>query len=163
MTAIKILQEITEMLAQKKIDVSAKDTSKPWGGFLVINESCTQEFISAFFPEIKKEELGNGKLSPKILLVAPRKKLSWQYHHRREEIWKLIEGVSALVRSETDVEGDLLPMKKGEAVFLKRNERHRLVGLEDWGVVAEIWKHTDPSFPSDEHDIIRLQDDFGRN
>jgi hypothetical protein len=26
---------------------------------------------------------------------------------------------------------------------LQQGERHRLVGLEEWGVVAEIWQHTD--------------------
>jgi mannose-6-phosphate isomerase len=45
---------------------------------------------------------------------------------------------------------------------LKQGERHRLVGLEDWGVIAEIWQHTDASNPSDESDIVRVQDDFGR-
>jgi hypothetical protein len=39
--------------------------------------------------------------------------------------------------------------------------RHRLIGLDDFGVVAEIWQHTD-AIPSDEEDIIRVQDDFGR-
>jgi mannose-6-phosphate isomerase len=29
-------------------------------------------------------------------------------------------------------------------------------------VVAEIWQHTDADYPSDEEDIIRVQDDFGR-
>jgi hypothetical protein len=29
-------------------------------------------------------------------------------------------------------------------------------------MVAEIWQHTDPNHPSDEDDIVRLQDDFGR-
>jgi hypothetical protein len=40
--------------------------------------------------------------------------------------------------------------------------RHRLVGLGDWGVLAEIWQHTDLQNPSDEEDIVRLQDDYGR-
>jgi hypothetical protein len=40
--------------------------------------------------------------------------------------------------------------------------RHRLVGLDNWGVVTEIWQHTDVEHPSDESDIVRLQDDFGR-
>lgn len=163
MPDLKKLNEITELLAQKKIIVSAIDTLRPWGGFLVIDETCTQEFITSFFPELKKADLGEGKLSPKILIVAPHKKLSWQYHHRREEIWKLIDGVSGLIRSETNIEGELLRMNKGEVVYLKTNERHRLVGLDDWGVVAEIWKHTDSKHPSDEDDIVRLQDDFGRN
>jgi mannose-6-phosphate isomerase len=29
-------------------------------------------------------------------------------------------------------------------------------------MIAEIWQHTDPENPSDENDIVRLQDDFGR-
>jgi hypothetical protein len=41
-------------------------------------------------------------------------------------------------------------------------QRHRLIGLDQWGVVAEIWQHTDSENPSDESDIVRLQDDFGR-
>jgi len=28
--------------------------------------------------------------------------------------------------------------------------------------VAELWRHLDPQHPSDEEDIVRLQDDFGR-
>jgi mannose-6-phosphate isomerase len=36
------------------------------------------------------------------------------------------------------------------------------VGLEDYAVVAEIWQHSDADNPSDENDIVRLQDDFGR-
>jgi hypothetical protein len=37
-----------------------------------------------------------------------------------------------------------------------------LIGLDDWGIVAEIWQHTDESNPSDEDDIVRLQDDYSR-
>ena len=41
-------------------------------------------------------------------------------------------------------------------------QRHRLIGLDGWGIVAEIWRHTDAENPSDEDDIVRVQDDFGR-
>jgi mannose-6-phosphate isomerase-like protein (cupin superfamily) len=111
---------------------------------------------------LQKEELLAGKLSPKILLVAPNKKLSWQYHHRRSEVWKLIRGEASIIRSETDQENPPTQMTIGDLVELKKGERHRLVGLSDWGIVAEIWIHTDPQNPSDENDIVRLQDDFGR-
>jgi mannose-6-phosphate isomerase len=50
----------------------------------------------------------------------------------------------------------------GDVVQLAQGQRHRLVGLNQWGVLAEIWQHTDPSNPSDEDDIVRVQDDFGR-
>mgnify|MGYP003350752161 CR=1 FL=1 len=43
----------------------------------------------------------------------------------------------------------------------RRGERHRLIGTkEGWGMVAEIWQHTVPDHPSDESDIVRLQDDY---
>lgn len=97
-----------------------------------------------------------------MLFVAPEKKLSWQYHHRRSEIWKLIEGEAGLVRSMNDLPGETKKMNRGDVVTLQKEERHRLVGTSQWGVVAEIWIHTDPQNPSNEEDIIRLQDDFGR-
>jgi hypothetical protein len=52
--------------------------------------------------------------------------------------------------------------KEGDQLILKQGERHRLIGLENYSVVAEIWQHTDVNDPSDEDDIIRVQDDFGR-
>ena len=104
----------------------------------------------------------SGKLSPKILVVAPEKRLSWQYHNRRAEIWKLIGGTAAVITSSTDHENEKMYLKIGDIVQLKQGERHRLVGLETWGIVAEIWRHTDAENPSDEEDIVRLQDDFGR-
>ena len=94
--------------------------------------------------------------------MEPGKKLSWQYHHRRAEIWKLVEGQAAVATSDTDNEKNRNTLKIGDIVKLKQGERHRLIGLEAWGVVAEIWMHIDPANPSDEDDIVRLQDDFGR-
>ena len=51
---------------------------------------------------------------------------------------------------------------EGDQIILKQGERHRLIGLDDYGVVAEIWQHTEKNNPSDEEDIVRVQDDFGR-
>ena len=51
---------------------------------------------------------------------------------------------------------------KGSLITLKQGERHRLIGLNDFGVIAEIWQHTDVNNPSDENDIVRIQDDYGR-
>ena len=42
----------------------------------------------------------------------------------------------------------------------------RLTASLNWirllSIVAEIWQHTDKNNPSDEEDIIRVQDNFGR-
>lgn len=145
------------------LEVVKQDRERPWGGFLVINEDQAKEFATEFFLEENLESLKiSGKLSPKILLVAPEKRLSWQYHYRRAEIWRCIEGEVAVATSLTDEEKERIILKKGDKIKLQQGERHRLIGLEDWGVVAEIWQHTDAQNPSDEEDIVRLQDDFGR-
>lgn len=157
-----VFEDIKHMLDELGFVVSSMDDNRPWGGFFVISEEDAPAFIDHFFPMLQKEELLAGKLSPKILLVAPNKKLSWQYHHRRSEVWKLIRGEASIIRSETDQENPPTQMTIGDLVELKKGERHRLVGLSDWGIVAEIWIHTDPQNPSDENDIVRLQDDFGR-
>lgn len=139
------------------------DASRPWGGFFVIDEADTDRFIQEYFPHLTREQLGiSGKLSPKILLVAPHKRLSWQYHHRRAEIWKVLEGTVAVVTSHDDVERTQQTLQPGDIIELQQGERHRLVGLESWGVIAEIWRHTDAKQPSNEEDIVRVQDDFGR-
>jgi mannose-6-phosphate isomerase-like protein (cupin superfamily) len=103
------------------------------------------------------------KLSPKFLVVAPAARLSWQYHFRRSELWKLISGEAGIMRSQTDEQGSLGKMVLGETVSLEKGERHRLVGLDSWGVVAEIWVHSDSTNPSDEDDIVRLEDDYSRS
>lgn len=154
--------EIKSYLDQMDLRVVGMDDARPWGGFFVIDENDSAKFINLFFPVLDQSALSGGKISPKILMVQPGKKLSWQYHHRRSEVWKLIDGEAAVAKSETDVEAERIQLHKGDIVELKQGERHRLIGLGDWGVVAEIWVHTDHSNPSNEEDIVRLQDDFGR-
>ena len=164
MTKKEIFNKVHTYTSEIGIGVYKTDMERPWGGFFVIEEKDATKFIRHFFPEINKNDLLEGaKLSPKILLVQPGKKLSWQYHDRRAEIWKLVEGKAAVATSDTDQEKETRILNIGDIVKLKQGERHRLIGLDgDWGVVAEIWMHTDPANPSDEDDIVRLQDDFGR-
>ena len=94
-------------------------------------------------------------------MINPNAKLSWQYHNRRAEIWQIWKGEVGISRSFTDKEGKTRFYSAGDQVRLIQGERHRLTGGEDYGVVAEIWQHTD-AVPSDENDIVRLQDDYNR-
>ncbi len=140
-----------------------KDFQRPWGGFFVLDEGQAKKFISYFFPELEAKQINyENKLSPKILVVAPGKRLSWQYHHRRSEIWKLIGGTGAVGLSDTDEEKEIQTLEKNKIISLDKGQRHRLIGTDTWGIVAEIWNHTDPLNPSNEDDIVRVQDDFGR-
>ncbi len=159
----EVFEKVEGYLSQLGFDISSKDQNRPWGGFFVLDESQILEFKSRFFSEVDlSDEQLEQKLSPKFLLVAPGARLSWQYHFRRAELWKLIAGTSSIARSRSDEQGPVEEMTLGTVVSLDKGERHRLVGTDNWGVVAEIWMHSDPANPSDEDDIVRLQDDYSR-
>ena len=139
------------------------DFKRPWGGFLVIDENQAKKFADQFFEDITIGSLKiGGKLSPKLLIVNSNARLSWQYHFRRSEIWRVYKGTVGIIRSNDDDQKPLLTLNEGDQVELKQGERHRLIGLKQQALVAEIWQHTDPKNPSNEEDIVRLQDDFGR-
>lgn len=158
-----VFREVDQSLKEKGIKIQSKDDSRPWGGFFVIDTDSTQVFIDHYFTGASIGQIDtNMHLSPKVLLVQPEQRLSWQYHHRRSEIWTVAEGEVGVIASDTDDQGDLRVLKRGDVIQLSQGERHRLVGLGDWAVVAEIWQHTDPDNPSNEDDIVRLQDDYGR-
>ena len=155
--------KIKDKILSLGFKVISEDFDRPWGAFLVIDENQSQEFSNQFFDGIKTNSLKiSGKLSPKILIVKPNTRLSWQYHERRAEIWRVFKGKVGVIISQNDTENEMKVYKEGDQIILKQGERHRLVGLEDFGIVAEIWQHTNKNQPSDEEDIVRIQDDFGR-
>jgi len=159
----EIFLAIEDQLTDLGFTFERTDFNRPWGGFFVIDEAQSEKFCETYYPNEDVAQLTKGgRVSPKILVVLPEKRLSWQYHHRRSEVWKLIEGESGVIRSDTDEQKELEIMVVGENVVLQCGERHRLVGLDKVGIIAEIWQHVDPENPSDEDDIVRVQDDFGR-
>lgn len=158
-----IFRDTRDTLENQGFKIVTEDQSRPWGGFFVLDEGQAQKFADTYFNGIKVEDLKiSGKLSPKVLIVTPGQRLSWQYHDRRAEIWQVVKGTVGVITSPDDTEGGLKEYGPGDRIVLKKGERHRAVGLQEWGIIAEIWQHTDPSNPSDESDIVRVQDDFGR-
>ena len=158
-----IFEKIHNELEANEFAIISKNHHRPWGGFFVIAEEQAQAFADRYFDGLDVSTLKRGgALSPKILVVAPEKRLSWQYHYRRAEIWRVIQGQAGVKRSTNDIEGELEILNVGDTITLQQGERHRLVGLDDYAVIAEIWQHTDANHPSDEDDIVRVQDDFGR-
>ena len=156
-------QEIEKEITSFGFEIIFKDFERPWGGFLVINESQAQDFANQFFDGLNIDSIKiSGKLSPKILIVNPNSKLSWQYHNRREEIWSVYKGTVGVSKSMDDKEQPILILNEGDQIKLKLGERHRLIGLDDFGIISEIWQHIDDDDPSDEDDIVRLSDDYGR-
>src|SRR5690349_10212201 len=116
-----VFETVTEYLGQQHLKITKEDSTRPWGGFFVLDETQAEKFISLYFPNLTKEELAvAGKLSPKILVVAPNQRLSWQYHFRRAEIWKLIGGTAAVVTSDTDDEKETTQLNIGDIILLKQ-------------------------------------------
>ena len=137
----KYYTEIREEIESLGFNVINFDFNRPWGGFLLIDETQSQDFINTFI-SIENLEI-EGRLSPKILIVNPNSRLSWQFHYRRKEIWRVYKNSVGIFRSIDNNQNEMEIFKQGDIIKFQTEERHRLVGLSDFGVVAEIWIHTD--------------------
>jgi len=91
--------------------------------------------------------------SIKIITVNPGGAISLQLHRRRSEFWiALDDGLEVTVGEK------VWKPAKGEEIFIPREAPHRLRGVGTSPVrVMEIWLGN-----SDEGDIIRLEDQYGR-
>lgn len=164
LTKEQISKQIREGLIEKNLRIAGEDFNRPWGGFFRIADESLDEFLTVYFSGVKIPfDTAKLNLSPKILVVEPDKKLSWQVHERRSELWRVIKGPVGTYTSPTDEQPDKMDIsEEDEVIEMNLGTRHRLVGLKDWGIIAEIWIHNDPEHPSDEDDIRRISDDFGR-
>ena len=91
--------------------------------------------------------------SIKIITINPQGALSLQYHHHRSEFWVALDkGL------EVTVGDKVWQPEEGEEIFIPRETPHRLRCLgQKKARVMEIWIGD-----SDESDIVRLKDDYGR-
>lgn len=94
----------------------------------------------------------NEKVTVKIISVEPNSKLSLQYHHKREEFWRVVSG-SGKVR----IGDDVLDANVGDEFFIPVEKIHRMMTEESPMQIMEI------SFGEfDEDDIVRVEDDYNR-
>lgn len=162
-TKAEIEKKVQSELAEKNLKIDSKDFLRPWGGFFRIADDNIEKFTDTYYKGVDlPDTVRELNVSPKILVVAPKKRLSWQVHERRAEIWRVVKGPIGVYASPTDEQHEMDTYENDDVIQLPKGTRHRLVGLDDWGVVAEIWVHTDKNNPSNEDDIRRIQDDFGR-
>ena len=164
-TKQNVFDDIMKALWAHDLPHLMMNIEKPWGGYCTFPDNVIDKFCNLFFSGIDINEIlhqKNMQLSPKILVVEPSCRLSWQYHHRRSELWRCIYNQVGVVLSDTDEETECEILSEGDHVVIGQGQRHRLVGLDKYGVIAELWQHVDPENPSNEQDIIRVSDDFGR-
>lgn len=143
-------------------ELSAPD--KPWGAYIRLSDSCLPQFFEAYWSDVNLDiDLENHQLDPKMLLVAPGARLSLQYHHRRQEHWRVLSGPVKVVLGPDGTSLQEHVLNTGEVIQIPCGYWHRIVGLNAWGVIAEIWDHTETGAPSDEEDIVRVDDDYSRS
>lgn len=163
-TKAPLVEMLESEITKAGYTIVDRDITKPWGGFFRLDDQQTAKFTAEFFEGIELPSFAtNAPISPKFLLVEPGKQLSWQVHERRSEFWRAIAGPVGVYMSPTDTQPAAPQiLQSGETIALPVGTRHRLVGLDSWGIVAEMWVHTAPNNFSDEADIRRIADDFGR-
>lgn len=162
-TKTEIKERVVKYIANRDLRIVGEDFERPWGGFFLIHEDDTSKFLEQFFCHETGLVLSAGqKISPKFLVVMPGMRLSWQYHDRRAELHRVIRGPVAYSLSDTDEQSESITYQADALITIPQGMRHRLIGLDTWGVVAEIWQHTNSGNPSDEADNHRVQDDFKR-
>lgn len=90
----------------------------------------------------------------KRIVVSPGQRLSLQYHEFRAEHWTVVQGCA-----EAEIDGVRHALAAGEHVFVPLHAPHRVrnTGGEPL-VIIEVQTGT----CLDEHDIVRLSDDYGR-
>lgn len=94
----------------------------------------------------------NKNVTVKLLNVKQGEQLSLQYHHDREEFWKVVSGSPCLILGEETV----YP-KTGDEFTIPALTKHRISAPTDSVVILEI---SHGEFKED--DIVRLEDKYNR-
>ncbi|MDO8528194.1 MAG: cupin domain-containing protein [Deltaproteobacteria bacterium] len=89
----------------------------------------------------------------KILFIKKGKRLSWQYHEKKEETILVLSG---LLEVEFEKEGkrQTIQLKPGETFHNPPLQKHRFIGAEDVTLVEVSTPHLT--------DVVRLEDDYNR-
>lgn len=118
--------------SSKKTHASSADT--PWGRWEVL--------------------LDEASCKVKKITVLPGKRLSYQKHFKRQEHWMVVEGVAKVTLND-----EIHVVKTGEYIDIPQEAAHRIANESNAPLVfIEIQRGS--YFGED--DIVRLQDDYGR-
>lgn len=108
---------------------------RPWGNYTVLDGADTYK--------VKRIE------------VLPGKRLSYQSHKRRAEHWYVVAGIAKVT-----LNGSVTLVKAGEAIDIGIGDAHRVENPDANELLIFIEVQTGDYFGED--DIVRYEDDFGR-
>ena len=99
-------------------------------------------------------DLGN-RFRVKRIQVTPGAKLSLQRHHHRAEHWVIVRGTAEVTR-----DAEVLLVRENESIYLPQGCAHRL--SNPGRIPVEIVEVQTGTY-LEEDDIVRIEDDFGRD
>ncbi len=108
---------------------------RPWGSF--------EHLLDCEYCKVKR------------IIVKPGHKLSYQYHHKRNEVWVVVQGVATVTLDDKVVD-----IRETEIVNIPVTTKHR---VENKGTEDLVFIETQTGTYFGEDDIVRLEDDYGRN
>ncbi|MBC7466687.1 MAG: mannose-1-phosphate guanylyltransferase/mannose-6-phosphate isomerase [Bdellovibrio sp.] len=130
------VKDLVELVKEKNPETVATRSFeiRPWGQFEVLKEE----------PYYKA----------KIIKVDAGQKNSYQSHQHRSEHWVVVKGEATVVLNDQDHH-----LKAGQHIFIPAGAKHRVINNSK-SVVEFVEVQVGVSFS--EKDIVRYQDDYGR-
>jgi mannose-6-phosphate isomerase len=108
---------------------------RPWGSWEILDE-------------------GRG-YKVKRIVVLPGARLSYQTHAHRAEHWSVVQGSATCV-----VDGQTVEVAQGQSIDVGLGVAHRIANLHDDDLIVIEVQRGDYL---GEDDIVRLDDDYGRD
>ncbi|MXV38874.1 cupin domain-containing protein [Flavobacteriaceae bacterium Ap0902] len=107
---------------------------RPWGEYFVLDEG--------------------ESFKVKRIVVNPGQRISYQFHHKRSEVWTIVSGIGTVI-----LDGKVKDYKAGEVIQIHQGMKHRIEN-----------KHNEPCVFIEvqygtyfgEDDIVRIEDDYNR-
>ena len=94
----------------------------------------------------------NMQCTVKVLTIEPHQSISLQFHHHRDEFWKILDGSARIIIGD-----QIIDATAGEEFFIPRETKHRIEAVDETVDILEI-----ALGEFDENDITRLEDRYHR-
>lgn len=107
--------------------------TRPWGTYETVYESATYK--------VKK------------IVVNPNQSFSLQYHEHRYEHWTIVEGNGTIINGD-----DIIRCYPGDTFNIPTKQIHRATAGDHGLTFIEVQRGY-----CNEDDIVRLEDNYGRN
>ncbi len=132
-------QEVKQIVASLKIDKRKeykhhRTVYRPWGSYTVLEEQ--------------------GRFQIKRITVTPGARLSEQMHHHRHEHWVMVTGTAQITNGDSS-----FLLHENQSTYIPAGVTHR---LENPGAIPLELIEVQIGSYLGEDDIVRFEDDFGR-